>query len=221
MVDIFDEVEEDLRAERAEKLLKKYAWVIVVLAVGVVAAVAGWQFYTRWQNQQDAAAALRFLSTQSDIGAPDTPKADQLATLDQLAATAPQGYKTLARLRAAGMKADAGDLPGALALWNAVATDSAADELLRGYANLMATARYLDQGDPNQLQARLQPLAEPGNPWSALAREQLAILALRQGKVGDARKSLQALSIDIGAPSGLRARASALLAGLGGPLDTK
>ena len=65
-----------------------------------------------------------------------------------------------------------------------------------------------------------KPLADPANAWSGLAREQLAIIDLRQGKVEDARKTLQALSIDIGAPSGLRARASALLAGLG-PQETK
>jgi hypothetical protein len=118
-------------------------------------------------------------------------------------------------LRAASLKADAGDLQGAEALWNAVSADSSADRLLRDFASLMAVAREIDHGDPGQLEARLKPLAEPGNPWSSLAREQLAMLDLRLGKVDEARKTLQALSIDIGAPSGLRQRASALLTGLG------
>ena len=43
VVDIFDEVEEDLRAERAEKLLKKYAWLLIVAVVAVIGAAAGWQ----------------------------------------------------------------------------------------------------------------------------------------------------------------------------------
>jgi hypothetical protein len=217
VVDIFDEVEEDLRAERAEKLLKKYAWLIVVLLVAIVGAVAGWQLWTRQRIHQDADAAARFIAAQN---AAESSKPGQIAVLDQLAATAPEGYKTLARLRAAGLKADAGDLQGAESLWNAVAADSSADPLLRDYASLMATARELDHGDPAQLEARLKPLAEPTNPWSSLAREQLAMLDLRQGKVDDARKTLQVLAIDIGAPSGLRARASALLASLG-PQATK
>ena len=41
MVDIFDEVEEDLRAERAEKLLKKYAWLIILIAVAIYARALG------------------------------------------------------------------------------------------------------------------------------------------------------------------------------------
>jgi hypothetical protein len=208
VVDIFDEVEEDLRAERAEKLLKKYAGLLIALAVAIVAGAAGWQLWTRYQQRQDAAAASVFVAAQEG--------SNPLPALDQLAASGPEGYKTLARLRAATLKADAGDLRGAESLWNAVASDSGADPLLRDFASLMATGRELDHGDPAQLEARLKPLADPANRWSSLAREQLAILDLRQGKVDEARKALQALSIDIAAPSGLRARASALLTGLGG-----
>ena len=68
MVDIFDEVEEDLRAERAEKLLKKYAWLIVALAVGVVAAAAGWQLWNRYQARQDVAAAVQYMAADGSEG---------------------------------------------------------------------------------------------------------------------------------------------------------
>jgi hypothetical protein len=225
VVDIFDEVEEDLRAERAEKLLKKYAWLLIAVAVAIIGAAAGWQLWNRYQNQQDAAAAVRYVAVQNALEQPggdqsDGARAGHIAALDQLAATGPEGYKTLARLRAAGLKADAGDVPGAVTLWNAVSADSSADRLLRDLVSLLAVQRELDQGDPAQLEARLKPLAEPGNPWSALAQEQLAMLDLRQGKVDDARKKLQVLSFGIDAPSGLRARASALLTGLG-PQATK
>jgi hypothetical protein len=216
VVDIFDEVEEDLRAERAEKLLKKYAWLIIALAVATVAAAAGWQLWNRYQTRQDTAAATRYVAADGSVEA----GAPKLAALEQLAAAAPEGYKTLARLRAAGLKADAGDLPGAIALWNEVAGDSSADRLLRDLASLLATQRQLDTGDPAQLEVRLKPLAEPGNAWSALAQEQLAMLDLRQGKVDDARTKLRMLSVGIEAPAGLRARAGALLAGLG-PQDKK
>jgi hypothetical protein len=121
VVDIFDEVEEDLRAERAKRLLKKYGWVLIVVAVAIVGAAAGWQLWNRYQNQQDAAAAARYVAVQSALERPGATKTDQIATLDQLAANAPEGYRTLARLLAAGLKADAGDVPGAVALWNAVA----------------------------------------------------------------------------------------------------
>jgi hypothetical protein len=208
VVDIFDEVEEDLRAERAEKLLKKYAGLLVAVAVAIVAAAASWQLWMRYQKQQDASAASAFVAGQAT---------GDLKTLDELAATGPEGYKTLARLTEAGLKAKAGDLQGAESLWNAVASDSSADTLLRDFASLMAAGHELDHGDPAELASRLKPLALPSNPWSSLAREQLALLALRQGKQEDARQMLQALMNDIAAPSGLRARVSGLLAGVDSP----
>jgi hypothetical protein len=215
VVDIFDEVEEDLRAERAERLLKKYAWLLIVLVAAVIGAAVGWQLWNRYQTSQDAAAAARYVAVQNALERPGGAKADQIATLDQLAVSAPEGYKTLARLRAAGLKADAGDAAGAVALWNEVAADAGADQLFRDLASLLATERQLDRGDPAQIEARLKVLAQPDNPWSTLAQEQLAMLDLRQGKLDDARRKLQVLSFDIESPAGLRARASALLAGLG------
>lgn len=217
VVDIFDEVDEDLRAERAQKLVRQYGWLIVAGAVAIVAGVAAWQYWNHWKYQQDAAAASRFVAAQTAIeqARPGTTQTAQIQTLDQMAASGPEGYKTLARLRAAGLKADSGDLPGAIAMWNQVAADGSADSLLRDLASLTAATRQIDRADPGQLQARLEPLAVPDNPFSALAREQLAILDLRQGKIEDAKNRLKALSIDFQAPSGLRARAAALLAGLG------
>ena len=222
VVDIFDEVEEDLRAERAERLLKKYAWLLVAAIVAIIGAAAGWQLWNRYQNQRDSAAAARYIAVQTALEQPaQAASPAQFATLDQLAATAPNGYKTLARLREASLKADAGDLPAAIALWNTVAADSNTDGLLRDLASLLAASRELDHADPAQLEARLKPLAEPGNPWSALAQEQLAMLDLKQGRVDEARKKLQVLSFGIDSPSGLRARASALLTSLGTAPTTK
>lgn len=223
MVDIFDEVDEDLRAERAANLLKRYAWLIVAVGLAIIAAAIGWQFWTRWQANRDLAAAQLYVTAQTEADAATNQPAvaaspartAAIAALDQQIASAPDGYRTLGRLRAAGLKADGGDLPGAIALWNEVAANSSADQLLRDLASLTAAQHQLDHGDPAQLEARLKPLATPGNPWSALAKEQLALLDLRQGKLPEAKTTLHALSVDVTAPNGVRQRASALLTGLG------
>ena len=41
--DIFAEVDEELRADKAQQMLKKYGAVLIAAAVVVVLAVAGWQ----------------------------------------------------------------------------------------------------------------------------------------------------------------------------------
>lgn len=219
MVDIFDEVEEDLRTERAQRLAKKYGWMVGVAAVLVVAGAAGWEFYQQRLRQQDQATAASYIAIMNQIAqGPAILQAGQTAQVEplkQLADKAPEGYRTLARLRAAGLLAAAGKRQDASAMYLAVAEDPKADHLLRDLAQVLMYGWELDDTDPKVLEPRLQALAQPGSPWAPLAQEQLAMLDLRQGRTDDARAKLKALSADILAPAGVRARANALIQGLG------
>lgn len=221
MVDIFDEVNEDLRAERAQALLKRYGGLIIAVALLIVAAAGGWQAWHWWQARRDMAAGTAFLAamTAAQATGPAQDAASRTAAInafDQVAATAPDGYRTLARLRAAALKADSGDIQGAAALYDQVSSDSAADPMLRDLASLLWAQRQLDTGDPARLEARLKALATPDNPWHALASEDLALLDLRQGHTDAAKTTLRRLAGDVTLPQDLRGRASGLLNRLGG-----
>ena len=216
MPDIFDEVSEDLRAERAQAMMKKYGGVLVAAAVMVLAATGGWQGW-RWYQARETA---RIATTDIDaLRAADRPAgAERDAArplLDQVAAEGAPGYRTLARLREAALKADGGDIAAALALYNQVATDSAADPLLRDLATLHWATRQIEGIESALLEARLAPLAAADHPLRALAGEAQALLAIRQGKPDAARDILKRLSQDVTAPDGVRGRANGLLAQLG------
>ncbi len=220
MVDIFDEVNEDLRAERARNLVIRYGGAIVGVVIAIVGAAVGWQAWNWWSAKQDAAAATSYLSVMaaSDSATPAAIAARPaaIAVFDGLAGKAPDGYRVLAKFRAAALKADTGDLAGALALWDQIAADGAVDPLLRELASLLWAQHQIDHGDPAIVTARLQPLTAPGGRWRTMALEQLALLDLRQGKVDDARTNLRKLAEDIDAPAGVRGRASSLNSRLGG-----
>jgi hypothetical protein len=212
--DIFDEVEEDLRAERAKKLAQRWGGIalgVVLLAIG---ATGGWQAW-RWNEARGAAAAAGTYLTLHR--AAEREGADLAAAghgFAALAREAPEGYRVLARLRAAALKAESGDLPGALALWNEAASDGTADRLYRDLATLLFVLHSLDSGDPAQLAARIGPLAATDGPWRASAREAEALLAMRRGAHEEARRLFEALVADQAAPPGLRERAQRLAAGL-------
>lgn len=220
MTDIFDEVAEELRAERTRQLLQRYAGVLIGAALLAVAAVAGWQAWRWYEARQDRIAATSYMNAMmaAEATGKDAAAAHKraLVNLDALAQTAPDGYRTLARLRAAALEADDGDLRGALGLWNAVAADSAADPVLRGLATLLWAQHQIDSGNPGFVRGRLTVLAVPDNPWHALAKEQLALLDLREGKKQAARHTLTTLSKDPTAPAGVRERATAVLAEING-----
>jgi hypothetical protein len=212
--DIFDEVEEDLRAERARKLAQRWGGLAVAVAVAVLAATGGWQAW-RWNEARQAAqAAETYLALHRGAEREGANLANAANGFAALGREAPTGYRTLAKLRAAALKAETGDLPAALALWNEVASDTGADQLYRDLATLLGVSHAIETGDPAQLGARLAPLAAEGNPWRASAREAQALLAIRRGANEEARRILEALVTDQNAPQGVRERAQRVAAGL-------
>jgi len=214
--DIFDEVEEDLRAERAQALLKRYGGALVAGAVAIVVAAGAWEGWQWYDAKQVGAVADTYLAAMQTVTSQKGPARQAAAAgFAEVAAKGRSGYRTLARLQEAALKADAGDLAAASALWNEVAGDSAADPLLRDLANLAWAIHHVDSADPAQVEARLRPLAEPASPFHPLAQETLAMLDLRQGKTQAARAALGQLAQDVTAPPTVRRRAQGVLARIG------
>lgn len=213
MADIFDEIEEDLRKERAKKLWDRYGWIVLVAAGAVVLGVAGWRGWQWHQGRQAAEAAERFLAAAAvaERGEP----AAAVEAFAALSADAPAGYRMLARLREAGAKAKLGQTGEAVALYQALAADPAAPPLYRDLATLLAVLHQADSGDPRALADRLAPLAAVGAPFRHSAMELQAVLAERRGDRAEARRLLQALAEDSAAPEGVRRRAGQMLAALG------
>lgn len=220
MADIFDEVEAELKAERAQKLLVKYGVWLVAAALLVIGLAAGWQVWHWYRVRHDRATAAIYLDAMFAAEQPgengQRPGAklasDHLARVIQ---RGPASYRTLARLQQAALAAQGGDKAGAAAMWSAVAADGAADPLLRGLATLLLVQDQLDTGNPEALRERLAPLALPSNPWHSLAQEAGALLDLRQGHPDQAKRALQILVQDGTAPQGVRERANSLLQRLG------
>jgi hypothetical protein len=212
--DIFAEVDEDLRADRAQKLLKKYGAALIVAAVLVVIAVAGWQAWSAHQAREAARVGTIFLDALKSATAPASRDA-ALAELAKVAAEGGPGYRSLARLREASLRFDAGERDAALALWDQTAADTGADPLLRDLASLLWVWHQLDSGKPDVLRARLAKLTAPDGAWRPLAEEAQALLDIREGRKDAARDTLRRLSQDAAAPDGVRGRAGGLLERLG------
>ena len=212
MSDIFREIDEELRRDNFLKLWQRYGKYVIVAAVVLVAATAvaaGWREYLSRQRQAEGvryAAALDLARQGKDQEA--------AGAFAGIAQNSNAGRAVLARLEEAALKAKAGDQPGALALYQSIASDGAADQAYRDLANLLAARLELDK-DPKDAAARLAPLTDAGNPWHASALELTAIAALDQGDKTKARATYQRLADDLAAPQGVRARAAEMVAALG------
>ena len=220
MPDIFDEVNEEMRAERARALAVRYGVMGGVLLLLVLAGVGAWQGWQWWQGRQSAAAAGPYLvAGEAADAVPPGPNPAHATAADDFASVAknaPPGYHALAVLREASLRWDAGDKAAALSEWDGLSHDGSAEVVLRDLGALLWAQHSVDDGDPAAIKARTAALEQPANPWRPLAEEVDALVAVRLNDVGQARQLLTTLAADPAAAQGLRGRANGLLTLLGG-----
>jgi hypothetical protein len=208
MSDIFREVDEEVRRDKAEEFWKKYQNYILAVAVLIVLAAAGYRFY---QDQRlkaaQAAGALFEQALEQDHNGKG---ADAIAALTKVAAEAPSGYKILARLAQAAVLSKS-DPKGAIAAYDALAQDSSIGALFQDAARLRAALLRMDSGEVDNAKTALEALAAPAGAYRHTAREMLGVIALNAGDMDGAGKWLDMVVRDAEAPSGVRGNAQALL----------
>lgn len=209
MSEIFDEVNEDVRREQLKKLWDQYSIYIVAAAFLVVAAVGGWRGYQYLEAKKAAEAGAAFdkaieLSEQNK-------SAEAEAVFNNLAATAPAGYRMLARLRAAAEIA-AHDPQAAVKLYDEISTDRSIGALEQELARIRAASLLVDTATYPTMVQRLEASTAPQATFRHTARELLALSAWHANDTTAARKWLDLIANDAETPPGLRSRAEALQA---------
>jgi hypothetical protein len=207
--ELFDEVNEDVRREQLKKLWERYSVFIVAVALLIIAAVAGWRGYSYTQEKKAAEAGQAFNKA---VELSDQNKhAEAEAAFNSLAATAPYGYRMLARLRAAGEVASH-DPQAAAKLYDDIAADRSVGALEQELAKVRAAGLLVETSTYPNMVTRLESAAAPGATFRHTARELLALSAWRANDTTAARKWLDMIANDGETPPGLRSRAEALQA---------
>ncbi|WP_158818124.1 tetratricopeptide repeat protein [Methylocapsa sp. S129] len=208
MSDIFREVDEDVRRDKAAEFWKKNQNYIIAVAALIVLATAGWRFYDYRRLQAAQAAGAQFeQALELDRTGKTTEAASALA---KIAAEGPQGYRLIARLSEAALQAKT-DPAGAITAYDALAQDAAIGSLFQETARLRAALLRLDAGQTDQAKAALEPLAAPTGAYRHTAREMLAMVALQAQDYEGAGKWLDMVVADPDAPRNVRQNAELLL----------
>lgn len=208
MSDIFREVDEEVRQDRALAFWTRYqTWFIVAAAVIVVVA-AGWRFYTTRQQTFAEETGARYAAA---VQASREGRSNvALEGLQSISRDGAPGYRQLAAIRAAD-ELTATDRPRAIQSFDALSNDTAIDPLFRDVARLRAAMLRLDAGDANGAGAQLTVLASAGGPFRSTARELLATAAISTNDFAAAGRWLDEIVRDPSAPQDVKQRAEAFL----------
>jgi hypothetical protein len=208
MTEFFREVDEDVRRDRILRYWTKYRYLLIGLAVLVVAGTGGWRLYGHYREEAALAASAKYEAA-AQLSR-DGKSAEAAAAYDALSKTAPKGYAILARLRAADESA-ASDPQAAIRAYEALVADPSFDPVFKDFAKLRMAVLRLDSDDPLEFERKFAPLASDTFPYRHQIRELLGLAALKRNAFDTAGNWFDGIVSDPRAPAGVRMRAQALL----------
>jgi len=210
--ELFREVDEEVRQDRYQGLVKRYSTYVVGAVVLIVGATIA---FVVWRDSQESARnadSERFLRA---VVEEQTSSAAALDQLRKIAKDGTKGYRYLASLREASLLAKDGKSAEAVAIFDALAADEVYSRTYRDMAKIFAVANGMDLMSGDEVRNRMEPLNTHENPFRFTAREFLAVAAIGVDDANGAREMLRSIIEDQGTPLAIRARASEFLAIIG------
>lgn len=191
MVDVFDEVEEQLRSDRYKSLaLKSLPWVGALAAVAIL-GTGGWWSWTHHQQGQTEKAAEAYQAALT--GAEKTGLVAAYPAFETISKTGTPTYKALALMHMGGVRLEQNNTAEAVAYFDEAAK-LATNPVLADLAGLNSALALLDTAPYKDVEARLNPLMGEKSPYRVQAKEALAFAKLQAGDLAGARGDFLVLS---------------------------
>ncbi len=210
MVDLFDEVEEELRTDKLKSAAQRALPWVLGLVFGVVViggAFIGWR---TWEASRTARASEAYDAILRGEAAQDPESA--FKAFGDIAQKAPGAYRSLAYMNQAAIRLGQDQTKQGVELLEKAekaAPRGKAGRVLADAARLKSALALLDEAPYAESEERLKPLTEEGRPFRAMALEALALAKLSAGKTQEARSDFLVLSAAVDAPPSLAQRARA------------
>jgi hypothetical protein len=213
------EVEENLRRDQMRDFAKKYGGWIGALVVLLLAASGGFIYWQQYQVQRSEQQVEQLAEVYKDVAAGKMSGAPQ--KLDELAKTRSKAVRASALFTRAAIAIQDNDLKLATAKYREIAGDEGLPQAYRDVALIRQTNLEFDQLKPEDVIARMAPLAKPGNPWFGSAGEMTAVALVKQGKRAEAGRLYAAIVKDKTVPDSIRARSVQMASSLGVDTSTQ
>ncbi|MEP6786666.1 MAG: tetratricopeptide repeat protein [Sphingomonadales bacterium] len=216
------EVDEQVRLDTAQRFWQRWGkWVIALFVAALVALGAGlW-----WNSHQKSVAGVEGenLSLALDDLTENRPTKAE-AGLKPLETSKTPGYRASSQMALAAMMLVKNDTKGAIAAYDRIAADTSLGQPFRDAATIRGAAAGFDTMKPEEIIAKLKPLAVAKGPWFGSAGEMTAVAYMKLNKTREAGAMFAAIAKDESVPESIRQRSVQLASVMGvdvGPLNIK
>jgi hypothetical protein len=207
------EVDENLRRDQIRDFFKDNGSYLVGLLILFLAASGGFIWFQQHRENTAQAHVEQIAQIYKDIGTGNTSKVPQ--QLDDLSQSSSKAVRATALFTRAAFALQQNNQKLAIATLKTIADDGSLPDSYRNAALIRQTALEFDQLQPQQVIARMQPLAKAGNPWFGSAGEMTALALVKQGKKKEAGELFAAIAKDKSVPQSLRDRSIQIAGSLG------
>ena len=207
------EVDENLRRDQMQHFFKAHGSWLIAAVVLFLAASGGFIWWKQHQVQQSQAQVEKLAQIYKDIGSGNTSQSPQ--QLDEISKNGSKAVRASALFARAALALQQNDVKLATGTYKAIADDDGLPDPYRHAALIRQTALEFDQLKPEEVIARLQPLAKAGEPWFGTAGEMTALSMIKQGRKQEAGQLFAAIAKDQSVPETIRGRATQLASSLG------
>jgi hypothetical protein len=207
------EVDDALREEQVLNSLKRYGMPVGAAIVAGLLALGAYLYWDHSDKLAKASYSERLIMAMDRIEAGQIGQAE--ADLEAIAKEAKDGPRAVALMQLAAIAAQKGDTAGAAKRFADIAADKDVPQAYRDLATVREVAIRFDTMKPEDVVARLKPIAVPGNAYFGSAGELLGMAYLEMGKPNDAGALFAQIGKDEKVPASLRSRMRQLASGLG------
>ena len=209
MADLFQEIDDELRQDKASSLWKLYGKYVVAVAIIIIACVGGYKFWQQKQldNGEKASIAYEAALARSASG-------DFRGAIDQLNEKElglGRGYAALSQMQKANLAMKIKDFEAALITYKDIAENDDYPQSIKEWASFRRAAVRVEKQIDSNASADLDKLIATDSPWRFLAKEIKAIKVIEIGNNSEAKAIFSELADDENTPERLRVRAADFL----------
>lgn len=204
----FDEVDEEVRNERFKELMNKYGAYILAFLIFALSITVGYEKIAAWRlrkSEQTNVQYVKALANTNDYN-------NNIVELENIVATESGLYKDIAHLQIANILLDNNETDKALEVLNKIVNDNTISDKIKEIAAIKIATYKVDTATYNEINSLLSPIAANNGAWNLVAKELLAMSAIRNNDIEKAKSIYQELLVNSNISVDLKTRINDMLA---------
>ena len=209
MADLFQEIDDELRQDKASRLWRVYGKYVVAVAIVIIISVAGYKFWQQKQLDDGEKASIAYEAALARSASGDFKGAIDQLNEEELGIV--PGYAALSQMQKANLAMKIKDFEAALITYKDIAENDDYPQSIKEWASFRHAAVRVEKQIDSNASADLDTLIATDSPWRFLAKEIKAIKEIETGNNSGAKAIFSELADDENAPERLRVRAAEFL----------